>query len=184
MSIESDLRDQRHRSIEHLKAAFPDYKGPGQMYRSVYKWTTCGAGMGMYVTSVNVNKWVYCDELYKLGTWDEMRFAGKGVASLSCSSIVEGIDATTDEHVIELEDHPTAVGLHDAFFEALDEVESEAQTLWDDTHGCPECARHWLEANGTREITDWKGYDDERWEVADTPIWTDCKNCGGLGEPI
>jgi hypothetical protein len=34
---------------EHIKEAFGDYDGPGQLYRTAYKYTGCGPSIGLQI---------------------------------------------------------------------------------------------------------------------------------------
>jgi hypothetical protein len=184
-----------------------DHEGLGSLYRSVHEYTACGAGMGariQFYETVESNEpiiewrgdeavqigtekrydsatkaeWVYCDDLYKLGTWADMQKAGQLITALSVSSIVEGVDQCTENHEIDPHEYETGGELHNAFYAALGEVEEEASQIWNDTHGCETCSKHW---HGDPE--DWQA-EDQRWDTGNTPIWDDCPDCGGGGACI
>ena len=189
--------DERDNSI--VEAAFADYSGPGQMYRSVYKYTACGPTVGFCIEYIEVlppdgfddyphevarSKWVYCDDLYTLGTWSDMARQGQLILAISVSSIVEGVDQTTDTHEVSChpddladEETPEDGGdlhrtLHRLFFEALTRVDDEADAIWQDTHGCETCAAHWGNAGPYGPLEGCDGV---------TPVWKDCPDCEGHG---
>ena len=59
------------------------------------------------------------------------------------------------------------------FWDALEQIEQEAQQIWEDTHGCEGCAAKWgyLDENGMK-IDGCDGF---------TPIHPDCLQCKGEG---
>lgn len=79
-----------------------------------------------------------------------------------CGSIVEGCDGEVFASPVTL---PCAAKDIDA---AIQYVEDEAALLWDQTHGCEECAR----ING------------HEWEPGATVVLTECAKCGGHGIAI
>ena len=184
-----------------LEAAFDD--GPWMVYRAIYNASSCGMTIGFkvrywetiepdgfndYPSDVERNEWVYCDGLRRLGTWESMREQGILVDAISVSSIVEGIDETTD--TIELDCSPDALAenaeedeqerlertLLRLFYAACSEIEQQADTLWHQTHGCETCAAHWKSLGGeTGECGPMEGCDGA------TVVWTDCPDCDGDG---
>lgn len=203
---------------EHIKETFGDYEGPGQLYRNVYKYTACGPGLGVtfieWVEDVSEeptyemrgDDWVqtgthmvggskqksttlYCSDLYKLGTWQDMDKKGQLITGFLISSIVEGCDYGTGTVEVralysELEDLTTgdeSVGdaLSRLFWAGVEEVDSEADSIWNETHGCPTCAKHWHgdPADGDED-------DDSRWDIGGTQVWDQCPDCEGSGAVI
>jgi hypothetical protein len=59
------------------------------------------------------------------------------------------------------------------FWNALEEIEQEAQTIWDDTHGCEGCAEKW-------KFIDDNGFPVEGGDGL-TSIHPDCPECKGEG---
>ena len=171
-------------SNSYFADAFPDAGSPAELYRQVYKYTTCGAylsvqiqynktiepdGFNEFPFDQLVSEWVHCGELSRLGTWKEMDQQGVLVTAMLVGSIVEGVDYGTDDVEIEanqVDEEPS--GYRARFDAALTEVEQQADSIWNDTHGCETCAKH-LGVN----------LDDEM-----SPIWTDCPDCSGDGTPI
>lgn len=180
-----------------VQRAFDEYYGPFDLYNSTYKGTVCGPSVGFYVTDTCRkgdfrDGWHYCDDLYQLGTWDEMAKRGLLITSISVSSMVEGIEATTgtytlptqaddmdSEKLVEDSDRDPkddiatyANALRRNYYSVVEVVDAEANDLWNDTHGCETCANHWHR----------QGID--RGEGCDgmTPVWPDCPHCQGAGE--
>ena len=63
---------------------------------------------------------------------------------LMLGSIVEGCDHGTDEHELEikqLDEEPEAFA--ERFYKAVEEVNDEANSIWNETHGCKTCAKYW-----------------------------------------
>lgn len=207
---------------DHIKEAFGDYEGPGQLYRTTYKYTDCGPGLGVtfleWVEDVSEeptyemvgDDWVqtgthmvggskqkfttlYCSDLYKLGTWEDMDKGGQLITGFRVSSIIEGVDYDTDTIEVptlysELEDmvkddESVSDTLSRLYWAAVEEVNDQANSIWNDTHGCPTCAKYWLEDRGAwcEDDEPWLGYDDPRWESGDTPVWKECPDCEGSG---
>ena len=168
----------------YFAEAFPDADSPNELYRQVYKYTDCGAYLSVQIEYYKtlepngfnefpfdqlVSEWVHGGELSRLGTWKDMDSQGMLVTALLVGSIVEGVDYGTDN--IEVEAKQTEEDPSDyrtRFYAALTEVEQQADSIWDDTHGCETCAKHW----GIN-------LDDEM-----SPIWTDCPDCQGSGVSI
>ena len=177
---------------EHIKEAFAEHDGPGKLYRSTYKYTACGPSVGLYVvdtceTGTFRNGWRYCDDLYTLGTWEDMDKRGLLITGISVSSIVEGVEATTDtieidtradalaDRMVEADEDDIAWTLARLFDEAVQEVNKQASDIWDATHGCDTCQAHWVaEAHG-----DGDGTIDGA-----VPVWSDCPDCEGAGVVI
>ena len=103
------------------------------------------------------------------GIWEELgareiahlhRFTVLGtrrhIGGVTVGSIVEGVDQCVEPRSLR---YPFAL---DAFFAALDEVEAEADRIWEETHGCEECG----------EADPDTGY---------TPINPNCAHCHGAG---
>lgn len=169
---------------KYFAEAFLDADSPAELYRQVYKYTACGAYLSVqieYYKTIGVDgltdfpvvklvrEWIHCGELGKLGTWKDMDDQAVLVTALMVGSIVEGVDQCTQDIVIEvqqLDEDPE--GFHKRFYAALSEVEREAESIWDETHGCETCAKH-FEINLDKELS---------------PVWTDCPHCLGSGAVI
>lgn len=167
----------------YFAEAFPDADSPAELYRQVYKYTDCGAYLSMTIEYVEVSgtcfddyhekmvqKTLHCDELRHLGTWKEMDQQGMLATSLLVGSIVEGCDYGTDNIEVvanQVEEDPS--DYRTRFDAALSKVEQEAQSIWNDTHGCESCAAHWV-----GEGIDLDG------EMS--PIWIECPDCQGQGQ--
>ncbi len=186
------LNDE-HPDNETVKSAFADHDSLADLYRSVYKYTDCGPSMGALVSFVEIvesdigdypheverTKWVYCDDLRKLGTFKDMDEQGVLILALCVSSIVEGIDATTDteevtcnpDELAELandpEEEPSSV-LSRLFWAAVESVNNQANDLWQETHGCESCANHF----------------GINLDFEESPVWDECPICGGGGTVI
>lgn len=184
-----------HENLDNslLAQAFPDAKGLGDLYRQTYKYTECGPwlsaqikyikvlepdGFDDYPYEQEVVEWIHSDDLYNLGTWAEMDANGVLVTALMVGSIVEGCDNDgTGKHELEvkhLDEEPQEFA--ERFYEAVDEVNAEAEVIWNDTHGCETCAKHWHEEG-------WEDVDAGKFEGNDgiTPVWEACPDCGGDG---
>jgi hypothetical protein len=164
--------------------AFPDADSPAELYRQVYKYTACGAYLSMqieYYKTIEpdgfndfpfdklISEWVHSDALHQLGTWKDLDQQGVLVTAMMVGSIVEGIDQCTESIEVEanqLDEEPEE--FHKRFYAALGEVEQEAESIWNDTHGCETCAKHWG-INLDEELS---------------PVWTECPDCQGHGTPI
>jgi hypothetical protein len=153
-----------------LQSAFRDYDSLGQLQRAVYKYVDCGPSMGATVLQPNgEKKRVYCSGLYSLGTWLEMK---DQVIEICVSSIVEGCDQETDTYEIVLEGK-TPAKIRKEFWDAVDEVDKEAKSIWNQTHGCDACKKHWEEDSGYVCMDGFSAYM--------VPVWTDCPECEGHG---
>ena len=173
---DTDQYDNRY-----FAEAFPDADSPADLYRQVYKYTTCGAHLSVqieYYKTIEpdgfnefpfdklVSEWVHCGELPRLGTWKDLDERGVLVTAMTVGSIVEGVDQCTESMAIkakQLDEEPSE--FRNRFDAALDEVEQQAASIWNDTHGCETCAAHFgIDLNGEM-----------------SPIWTDCPDCQGSG---
>jgi hypothetical protein len=184
--------DQEQLDNQYFAEAFPDAKGLGDLYRQTYKYTECGPWLGAKIQYIKVlepdgfdeypheqevEEWIHSDELYSLGTWSDMDAQGVLVTALMVGSIVEGCDNGTDEHELEvkqLDEEPKQFA--ERFFKAVEEVNAEANFIWNDTHGCETCAKHWHD-EGVLAHTygSFEGCDGM------TPVWKDCPDCEGGG---
>ena len=97
----------------------------------------------------NIYKYTDC------GAWIE-----ESPTEISLGSIVEGCDYGTDTFILPF---PFS---KDQFDLALDMVESQAEEIWRDTHGCEHC------------------FSDSYEEFDQRPIDPDCKHCEGDGAII
>jgi len=95
------------------------------------------------------------------------------VQGVSVSSIVEGIDSCTDTVVLEGTDFTVKT-----FWEAVEATNQQANEMWDATHGCEDCRKHWA----TEGITTDEWGDEMGW--GSTPVWDNCEACSGLGAVI
>jgi hypothetical protein len=143
--------------------------------RSAYKYTDCGA----WVSVLTPTGWVHSGTKVPEGV---------EILGLLVGSIVEGCDEGTSDYPVIFDGCETPEHAVERYNNALASVDGEADQIWKATHGCPTCALHWLqegiyEDEKTR-IDDWKGDDDERWQVGATPIWDECPDCGGSGATI
>jgi len=177
-------------NVAKCKLAFDYADGPGEVYRLAYKYTDCGPSVGFLVRytveevtdagpcagelyEVERDKWFYCDDTYKLGTWDRMIEQGAEILAISVSSIVEGVDYDTDTVVIEFSQDDTPESIRKKFDDAIEEVNDQANSIWNDTHGCDTCRKHWIA----------EGIKDGETEFG-CPVWTDCPDCEGVGTVI
>ena len=184
--------DEDRLDNQYFAEAFPDAEGLGDLYRQTYKYTACGPwlsariqyikvlepdGFDEYPHEQEVEEWVNSDALYRLGSWSDMDSQGVLVTALMVGSIVEGVYYGTDEHEVEvkqLDEEPKAFA--ERFYKAVEEVNAEANSIWNETHGCETCATHWHD-EGVLAHTygSFEGCDGR------TPVWKDCPDCGGFG---
>ena len=187
--------DEEHLDNQYFARAFPDAKGLSDLYHQTYKYTACGPylsakiqyikvlepdGFDEYPHEQEITEWFHSDDLYRLGTWSDMDAQGILVTALMVGSIVEGVDHGTDEHEIEakqLDEEPKQFAKR--FFEAVEEVSAEANSIWNDTHGCETCAKHWHQEG----LIEW-GKGGQNGNDGMTTIWKDCPACGGAGSVI
>ena len=174
-AMEEQAREQD--MLPHL-AKLCDYDSPHEMYRVFYKYTDCGPWVSVHVNG----GWVHCGDLHKLGTWDEMLRRGDIVDEILVGSIVEGVDAEAEPVPVRLADirskrsktgKVTHHSLRTALSAAVDAVNADAHSIWNDTHGCDTCRAHWA-AEGC--------VDEAGCEL--TAVWPDCPDCEGCGEAI
>ena len=169
---------------KYFAEAFPDADSPAELYRQVCKYTDCGAylsvqiqynktiepdGFNEFPFDQLVSEWVSCDELSRFGTWKDMDLQGVLVTSLLVGSIVEGVDYGTDDIEVDAkltDEDPDEY--RKRFDAALIEVEQQADSIWNDTHGCETCAKH-FGIDLSEELS---------------PVWTDCPRCLGFGSVI
>lgn len=111
------------------------------IYRTVYKYTDCGPSIGFLIKNLPGDHparpcysdgpkaddpiWLYCDDLGKLGSFDDMRAAGQEIVGVSVSSIVEGSDAEVSGDT--LHDDATT----NDFWKLVEAVNQEASFLWE-----------------------------------------------------
>jgi hypothetical protein len=192
---------------------FSDYDSLYQLYRQVYKATPCGPsiGAGIYTEwppepnldesgpggsnafGTSETRWFYCDDLLQLGTYKDMRENGLLIMELSVGSIVEGVDYDCDTIHVEwkpLEIEPE--DLKEQFWQAVTDVNKQADQIWQRTHGCSGCFDLWkLEHDGFVPV-DGNPEFDACYEKADTiddligqlPVHESCQVCMGEGIPI
>lgn len=174
---------------EALKDALADFESPYELYRAVYKGTSCGPSVGFccYFDEgtdpdgypAMVSRWYYCDSLRELGTWEDMDRKGMLVTTIAVSSIVEGVEATTQTRMVELRDlEPSDIA--ERFWQAVADTDTEAGELWDETHGCATCHAHHCETLILSGFAP-DAFDDVIGEVA---VWPDCPECNGCGTII
>ena len=131
-------------TAQDLQVALGEFaeEGPGQFSRGVYRHTDCGPFVGLRLTvpvQACPKGWVYGDGLWSLGTWENMSERTKGepcVDYLGVGSIVEGIDAEVP--TIEVPCRPLRT-LRRRFYRAVENVNTQAGELWNQTHGCEAC---------------------------------------------
>lgn len=173
----------------HIAEAFPDEESPSELYRNVYKYTECGAYLSVqiqYYKTIEpdgfnefpfdqlVSEWVHGDDLSRLGTWKDMDSEGILVTALLVGSIVEGVDHGTDDIEIEvkqLDEKPEE--FRKRFDAAIAEVEQQADSIWNDTHGCESCQAYWTDQG--LDIDDSGGI---------VPVYKYCPDCQGRGRVI
>ena len=155
-----------------LKQAFPDAKGPYELYRQTYKYTDCGPSVGFEIETQQefqdgfgpgvraARKWLYCDDLHGLGTWDECDSQGIIFVGISVGSIVEGVDVDCQTLTDDLQGEPDIIA--ERFNKMVADVDSEADYIWRETHGCDDC-----------------GSEGEWGHPAINP---DCQSCEGEGD--
>ena len=141
--------------IHNLKE-FMEARGFGEksfrdVERNTYKCTDCGAWIR---EDVEVEGEDYVDFL---GYEHEAEVSWRGI---TVGSIVEGVDYDCTPETVT---YPFKM---DEFWQALKNVEDQANEIWNDTHGCEDC---------------WTEPVPNRWgcevEVGAWPIKKDCKTC-------
>ena len=178
------LENTEQLSNRFFAEAFPDAASPAELYRHVYKYTDCGAYMCMTIEYLEVTgtcfddyheqmvrKTIGADDLHELGTWQAMDERGQLAVSFTVGSIVEGVDYGTDDIEVEtkqLNEEPSE--FRKRFDAALKEVEQEAESIWQDTHGCESCQAYWTDQG--IDIDDSGGL---------VPVYKYCPDCHGNG---
>ena len=181
--------DNEEPENRYFLEAFPDADSPAELYRQVYKYTSCGAYLSVQIQYFKttepdgfnefpfdqlVSEWVNCGELSRLGTWKDMDQQGVLVTSLLVGSIVEGVDDGTDNIEVDAkqtEEDPSEYRTR--FDAALTEVENQAKAIWNDTHGCESCVAYWTDQG--IDIDDSGGL---------VPVYKYCPDCQGHGTVI
>ena len=107
-----------------------------------------------YSTQLAVERGVYRHTI--CGAW--VNFPTEGPPRVELGSIVEGVDQVTSTHTL------TWPFEMDQWWKTLAAVETEAQEIWEATHGCPDC-----------------GNEDETGYI---PINRKCPSCQGEGQVI
>jgi hypothetical protein len=120
------------------------------IYRPLYKYTDCGPSIGFEIRGLPADHetrqgapwregdgdlWLYCDDLHKLGTFEEMAAEGLEVTGISVSSIVEGSDVE-----IEGEQLPVTA-TKEEFWEVVKAVDEEAKFYWERDNSSWYCLR-------------------------------------------
>ena len=187
---------------EHIEWMKDYGDGPGQFYKRVYKGTGCGPSIGFTFTHeieeystgagemvpVEKTDTLYCDDLWRLGSWEDMEDSGMQIIGVSVGSIVEGVDYDCD--TIHLEHDEDNTGLtSEKFWQAVQDVDDQANRIWKRTHGCEKCFELWMNApnNGWGIPVDHDSYvdTDDYDDVAGMlQVHGDCKFCGGSGVPM
>ena len=173
----------------YFAQAFPDADSPAELYRQVYKYTSCGAylsvqiqyfkttepdGFNEFPFDQMVSEWVHCGELSRLGTWKDMDSQGMLVTALLVGSIVEGVDYGTDDiEVVANQTDEDPSDYRTRFDAALTEIENQAKSIWNDTHGCESCVAYWTDQG--LDIDDSGGL---------VPVYKYCPDCKGHGTII
>ena len=103
-----------------------DEKTVKDIERTVYKYTNCGAWFSFEGRSNG--GWDHWGEVQLR---DDSLYNSGG--EVTVGSIVEGVDYGTEGHTLQF---PFTLV---EFNQALDDVEAEAELIWNDTHGCDDC---------------------------------------------
>jgi hypothetical protein len=149
-----------------LTKAFDEFgcKNLAELYHYTYKFTDCGPSIGALVKDCEGEaEWHYCEDLRQFPDFAEMVKQGSAVLCLSVSSIVEGVDQECQTIIVNADPFGavTAEELSKNFWKAVEEVDQEAQEIWNATHGCSYC------------------FDYPEGDLR--PIDPECKLCGGCG---
>jgi hypothetical protein len=157
---------------------FCDYESPHEMYRVFYKYTDCGPWVSLHVNGQRV----HCQDLHKLGLWKDMVARGDIVDEMLIGRIVEGVDAEAAPVSVRLGDirssrsksgKVTRHSLRSALDSAVSAVNKDAQAIWNETHGCDTCRKHWADEGCVDASGD-----------ALVSVWDECPDCGGHGAII
>lgn len=163
--------------------AFADYDGPYELARRVYKDTSCGAGVWFTVARTDGEGEIVHENVYSERdmprTWEEWNTAGVAIVGIYVSSIVEGVEQTTGTYGVDIDDESIPETVAAEFWQAVDTVETESSEIWNETHGCETCAKHWSETGDDDEFAD-VHFD----QGGNVPVWEDCPECGGSGTVI
>lgn len=118
-----------------LQRAFSDFKGPWDVYRSVYKYTDCGPTLAFNFRSevTGQEEKVVNDELHKWGNWRSINVYNIKITDIYVSSIVEGSDAEVAPVRVIVEGKNWKQICHD-FWQAVKEVNEEACALWEEAN--------------------------------------------------
>jgi hypothetical protein len=112
-----------------MKRIFPDYDGPYNMGRSIYKHTDCGPWVAFvaseYVYDPHLDRETYREVYYEEApkTWLELG----PIRAIKVGSIVEGSDAEIGPHYVTVLSPDT---LNKRFHEAVRQVNAEACEAW------------------------------------------------------
>ena len=85
-----------------------------------------------------------------------------------CGSIVEGVDQYADATPVRLPCKPEQLD------RAIQEVEREVESIWNQTHGCKVCAITWSKELGYKV----------KYQAGETAVHDNCPECRGEGEII
>ena len=176
-AAEQELEARDRDMLPHMRRHLP-YTSPHDMYRTFYKYTDCGPWVSMRVNGA----WVHCQDLHKLGTWDDMIQRRDIVDEVLIGSIVEGVDEEAVPVPVAFDDlrskrsktgNITLRSVRSAFDRAVESVNEDAARIWNATHGCERCIIHWNELGVCGE----SGQECEA-------VWGECPACGGAGQII
>jgi hypothetical protein len=127
----------------------------GEIYRRVYKGTDCGPSIGFLIRNLPAEHdarkgaswregdgevWLYCDDLYKLPTIEEMGTLGWEIIGVSISSIVEGSDVEIDGDQLCSSNYHKLPKLKD-FWTCVEEVNAQASFYWERDNSHWYCVR-------------------------------------------
>jgi len=167
-----EMKAQGEVAQANLKAILDDHgcETVGQLARNAYKYTDCGAWLSVEVWGYERSTIVHGDAVRDLPT-------DAPIIAIHVGSIVEGVDGGVDAHIVDLLDEafeePAMAAA--AYNRALEEVEKEAEDIWNETHGCTTCAQHWRDEG-------WLGGGSGGDGV--TRVWDECPACSGSGSII
>lgn len=115
-------------AVRVYRALGREYASPRELYRHLYKYTSCGPTLGLEFAD---GSRLYNDTLPAL-SWAEMTRRRLHVRALVVSSIVEDSEAVVPPVVVPCS--PTRT-LADRLHAAVQRVNYNAQELWNDAHG-------------------------------------------------
>jgi hypothetical protein len=118
-----------------LQRAFADFKGPWDLYRSVYKNVDCGPTLTFNFRSevTGQEEKITNDDLHKWGNWASINFYNIKITDIWVSSIVEGSDAEVGKVYVQVMERNWKQISKD-FWQAVEEVNSEACALWEEAN--------------------------------------------------